>query len=205
MLKTVSLWSILTASLVVPSLANEAFVVRYFNDLTSLQADFEQTVTQQKNKEISDGILQIRKKNGRDATAGFYFNYTSPFEQKIISNGQKLWHYDVDLEQVVIKNLAIFEQDSPMFMIFNDQPLNAQFAIKTLKNEQKYRLTPKKKGDVEFIEIEFKRGNISNVYAKQANGTLSLTLSDVVINQTINPNVFTLKVPKGVDVIDETK
>jgi outer membrane lipoprotein carrier protein len=90
-------------------------------------------------------------------------------------------------------------------MIFNNQSLNAQFEIKTIKNESKYRLTPKRKGDVTYIEIEFSKGNISKVSAKQVNGSLDLKLSNVDINSNINNSVFTLKVPKGVDVIDETK
>ncbi|GAA5102191.1 outer membrane lipoprotein chaperone LolA [Wohlfahrtiimonas larvae] len=205
MLKKVSLLSALATVMFVPTFANEAFLVNYFNDLATIQADFEQTVIQQKNKEISSGELKIRKKTAKNSIAGFYFDYTMPFEQKLISDGKKLWHYDVDLEQVVIKNLANFEQDSPMFMIFNNQSLNTQFEIKTLKNESKYRLTPKKKGDISSIEIEFNKGNISKVSAKQTNGSLDLKLSNVKMNANINNSVFTLKVPKGVDVIDETK
>lgn len=205
MLKKVSLLSALATVMFVPALANETFLVNYFNDLSTIEADFEQTVVQQKNKETSSGELKIRKKTAKNSAAGFYFDYTMPFEQKIISDGKKLWHYDVDLEQVVIKKLANFEQDSPMFMIFNDRSLNQQFDIKTIKNESKYRLTPKKKGDVNYIEIEFSRGNISKVSAKQVNGSLDLKLSNVDVNPNINNSVFTLKVPKGVDVIDETK
>ncbi|WP_077928640.1 outer membrane lipoprotein chaperone LolA [Wohlfahrtiimonas populi] len=205
MLKKVSLLSALATVMFVPTFANETFLVNYFNDLSTIEADFEQTVVQQKKKEVSSGELKIRKKTAKNSTAGFYFDYTMPFEQKLISDGKKLWHYDVDLEQVVIKNLANFEQDSPMFMIFNNQSLNAQFEIKTIKNESKYRLTPKRKGDVNYIEIEFSKGNISKVSAKQVNGSLDLKLSNVDVNPNINNSVFTLKVPKGVDVIDETK
>lgn len=205
MLKKMSLLSALATVIFVPTFANETFLVNYFNDLSTIEADFEQTVVQQKKKEVSSGELKIRKKTAKNSTAGFYFDYTMPFEQKLISDGKKLWHYDVDLEQVVIKNLANFEQDSPMFMIFNNQSLNMQFEIKTIKNESKYRLTPKRKGDVTYIEIEFNKGNISKVSAKQVNGSLDLKLSNVDVNPNINNSVFTLKVPKGVDVIDETK
>lgn len=205
MLKKLGLWSFLVSSSLGMSFANETFVVNYFNQLSTIEANFQQEVVQQKSKELSSGDLKIRKKTAKDASAGFYFDYTEPFEQKIISDGQKLWHYDVDLEQVVIKRLANFEQDSPMFMIFNDQSLSSQFNIKTLKNESKYRLTPKLKGDVEYIDIEFVKGTIAKVSAKQVNGSLSLKLSDVKVNQPISASVFSLKVPKGVDVIDETK
>lgn len=205
MFKKMSLLSALATVMFMPTFANETFLVNYFNDLSTIEADFEQTVVQQKKKEVSSGELKIRKKTAKNSTAGFYFDYTMPFEQKLISDGKKLWHYDVDLEQVVIKNLANFEQDSPMFMIFNNQSLNAQFDIKTIKNESKYRLTPKRKGDVTYIEIEFSKGNISKVSAQQVNGSLDLKLSNVDINSNINNSVFTLKVPKGVDVIDETK
>lgn len=205
MLKKISLLGALATMMCVPTFANETFLVNYFKELSTIEADFEQTVVQQKNKEISSGELKIRKKTAKNSTAGFYFDYTMPFEQKLISDGKKLWHYDVDLEQVVIKNLANFEQDSPMFMIFNNQALNAQFDIKTIKNESKYRLTPKKKGDVNYIEIEFSKGKISKVSAQQVNGSLDLKLSNVNVNPNINNSVFTLKVPKSVDVIDETK
>ena len=205
MLKKISLLSVLVTTICMPVFANETFLLNYFDQLSTIEADFEQTVVQQKTKDVSSGELKIRKKTAKDPVAGFYFDYTEPFEQKLISNGQKLWHYDIDLEQVVIKNLAQFEQDSPMFMIFNNQSLNTQFDIKTIKNESKYQLTPKKKGDVNSIEIAFSKGNISKISAKQVNGSLDLKLSNVKINSNINSNIFSLKVPKGVDVIDETK
>ena len=205
MLKKLSLLGTLVAALSVPTFANETFLVNYFNNLSTLQANFEQTVTQQKTKEVSSGQLKIRKKTAKDSTAGFYFDYYMPFEQVLVSNGQKLWHYDIDLEQVVIKNLAQFEQNSPMFMIFNTQSLDALFDIKTLKNESSYRLTPKKKGDVNYIDIEFTKGDVSKVSAQQVNGSLELKLLNTIINQPINGNVFSLTIPKGVDVIDETK
>lgn len=205
MLKKISLLGILASSFIVSSFADEAFLVGYFNQLSTMEASFKQTVVQQKKKEISLGTLKIRKKTASNPSAGFYFDYTNPFAQKIISNGKKLWHFDVDLEQVVIKNLSAFEQDSPMFMIFSDQPLATKFDIKTMKNQSKYRLTPKKKGDVNYIEIEFVRGEISKVFAKQSNNSLELQLSNVQSNKNINADIFSFKAPKGVDVIDETK
>ncbi len=192
------------------ALANEQFVKNYFDNFISIQADFDQVVTQQKKKENSSGNLKIRKKTKLYLTPGFYFDYTKPFKQKIISDGAKLWHYDIDLQQVVIKKLAEFEKNSPLFIIFNDQPITDQFDIKTVSSERKYRLIPKKRSadtnDLEYIEIEFTKGQLSGVSAKQSSGSdLSLKFSNIVPNAAFPNDAFALTIPKGVDVIDETK
>lgn len=56
-----------------------------------------------------------------------------------------------------------------------------------------------------YIDIEFTKGDVSKVSAQQVNGSLELKLLNTIINQPINGNVFSLTIPKGVDVIDETK
>ena len=62
-----------------------------------LQASFTQTVYNKRGEETSKGQMWVAK------PGKFYWDYQSPNPQKIISNGKKVYHYDIDLEQISIR------------------------------------------------------------------------------------------------------
>ncbi|MDH5728971.1 MAG: outer membrane lipoprotein chaperone LolA, partial [Gammaproteobacteria bacterium] len=91
-----SLWSTLSPA---GDLISQAEA--YFDQLTSLQARFEQKVenSQLGGQDYRQGVLYI-KKPGR-----FRWDYEAPYEQQITSDGKKIWIYDKDLEQVTVRLL----------------------------------------------------------------------------------------------------
>src|SRR5580704_14348669 len=68
------------------------------NAIRSMTANFNQVV-KAKNREVSrsSGIMALERP-GR-----FRWQTKSPMEQLVVADGQKMWIYDVDLEQVTVK------------------------------------------------------------------------------------------------------
>ena len=72
----------------------------YLNGIESLEADFQQEIIDQDGVvlETSQGFLKIKKPNK------YRWVFFSPIEQEIVSNGDKIWIHDPELEQVVIRD-----------------------------------------------------------------------------------------------------
>ena len=72
----------------------------YLNGIESLEANFLQEITDQDGVvlETSQGFLKIKKPNK------YRWAYFSPMEQEIVSNGDKIWIHDPELEQVVVRD-----------------------------------------------------------------------------------------------------
>jgi outer membrane lipoprotein carrier protein len=51
-------------------------------------------------KKVSSGTFEFARPNR------FRFSYLKPFEQQIVSDGQKVWIYDADLNQVTVRKLG---------------------------------------------------------------------------------------------------
>ena len=73
----------------------------YFRDLKSLQADFTQTILDEQSRtlETSKGQMFMQKP-GR-----FRWDYRQPPSQLIVADGQRMWLYDKELQQVTVRRL----------------------------------------------------------------------------------------------------
>ncbi|ORU93289.1 MAG: outer membrane lipoprotein carrier protein LolA [Cycloclasticus sp. symbiont of Poecilosclerida sp. N] len=139
----------------------------------------------------------------------FRWNYITPYVQKIISNGSKLWVYDEDLEQVTIKHASQSIQSSPLAVILGSVSLSELFDIETLDNNdslQWLKLTPKTdSGGFDFINVGFRQGVMSQMVLKDSFGqTTHLLFTNVTVHTPIADEIFEFKVPNDADLFDET-
>ncbi|MCZ6486880.1 MAG: outer membrane lipoprotein chaperone LolA [Gammaproteobacteria bacterium] len=68
-------------------------------NLDNLTAEFKNSVRDDDKKIVqqSSGTLAIQR------PGKFSWIYTEPYEQQIIADGEELWIYDVDLDQVTVR------------------------------------------------------------------------------------------------------
>ena len=85
----------------------------FLEDLSSLKAPFEQTLLSQYGEELdkSSGMLYVQR------PGKFHWAYSQPYVQYLISDGNTLWIYDEDLEQVTIRDVASIIEDSPAALL----------------------------------------------------------------------------------------
>ena len=98
--KTFSLSSLVIGCLLMLSFPLQAASVTerlqsFFAEKGSMRADFVQTVQGAAfaQPEESRGTLQLQR------PGKFRWDYMQPYKQQIVGDGQRLWIYDVDLEQ----------------------------------------------------------------------------------------------------------
>lgn len=176
----------------------------FLDKFTRLHAEFTQIIVSENNvsSQSATGEFWVKK------PGQFRWNYTSPYVQKIVSNGLKVWFYDEDLEQVTIKNIANTVDTSPLSVILGGIPIEDIFTVEQLNKTDNLvwlKLVPKKETtSFESIEMGFKSGLLNKMNLHDQFGqTTRLLLSNVSINTPIDEALFEFSIPKGADVFEE--
>jgi outer membrane lipoprotein carrier protein len=175
------------------------------SNIKSMQANFSQRMIDGQNHSNiqAEGTMSIKK------PSFFKWQTTSPTNQDIISNGSKLWLYDGDLEQLVIRNVSNNIEQTPYLILLskNKDDLNKLFTVKK-DGTNSFILKPKQSDNmISNIVITFdKSDDLSslNITTSLHQYTL-INFSNVKTNTEINNKDFEFIAPKGTDTIDETK
>jgi outer membrane lipoprotein carrier protein len=137
----------------------------------------------------------------------FIWSYEKPYAQILQADGNKLYVYDKDLNQVTVRNLGGSLGASPAAILFGSNDLDKNFNLRDAGEKggiDWLELTPKSK-DTQFetVGIGFKDGNLQAMELHDVFGNVTLlTFSNIQKNPPINANTFKFTVPKGADVIN---
>lgn len=147
----------------------------------------------------------------------FSWHTALPFEQQLISNGQRLWLYDPDLEQVSIQTIDDNLQQTPALILSgNAEQLSANFEIvetsvegkadfDVKKNTQnrEFLLLPRQTDPVfERLILVFKGGVLSDLNVHDSLGQLTqFKLLNVIANTKMAAAQFEFEIPAGTEVI----
>jgi outer membrane lipoprotein carrier protein len=137
----------------------------------------------------------------------FWWQTEDPFAQLLVSNGDQLWIYDEDLEQVTVQKLDLQTTSTPALLLSgNSNDIGAEFNVVMQRGDQDlvfYRLTPKDPESLyQSLRINFKNNKLSEMQIEDAmHQKTSLTFSNVIINPPIDASIFEFKVPENVDVV----
>ncbi len=176
----------------------------FFSNMQSLKADFSQQVFGPRQELLQDSNGQvIVQRPGK-----FRWDYNKPFQQHIVADGEKLWLFDVDLEQISIKHQDATMANSPASLLSDAGQLDKQFDVLTVLRQGRdwFELIPKQSDSgFEALFILLDEGVISQMELKDSFGQLTrLRFENVQLNQHYGADTFRLNIPEGVDVIDET-
>ena len=183
----------------------EAFV----KSVKTGRADFTQVVTpparegQAPRTKTSTGTFEFSR------PGQFKFLYKKPFEQTIVADGQTLWLYDVDLNQVTERKQAQVLNSTPAALIASASDLKALQADFILKSEadkdglQWVTATPKSKdSQVQSVRIGFRAGALAVLEILDSFGQQSrMTFTGFVANVPLQAATFQFKPPTGADVV----
>ncbi|MFA5959309.1 MAG: outer membrane lipoprotein chaperone LolA [Tatlockia sp.] len=173
------------------------------NAMHSLTADFEQVVkTKQREISHASGTMALLRP-GR-----FRWETKEPMEQLVVADGQKIWIYDVDLEQVSVKAQ---EKDlggtAALFLSSYDNTVTRDFTVKKSETGERevFDLTSKSaKANFLRMKLIFTQNTLSGLEMFDQLGQHTIiTLTDIKANPTISTNVFEFKPPKGTDVVTQ--
>ena len=168
--------------------------------------------------EFSQSVIGRNGQAGKSTSGEFSFQrpgkfnwqIRKPFEQRIVSDGIKLFIYDTDLAQVSIRPLGDALASTPAALLFGPQALENLFDLKdeaSTDGHQWVSAIPKAK-DSSFtkIRIGFQEHWPAQMEISDALGqTTRLSLKNWRGIETVPDDAFSFVVPTGVDVIDATQ
>lgn len=169
------------------------------------QANFEQHSFDANGKALQQlqGRIVLQKPDQ------FYWQSGEPFPQQIISDGKTIWHYDEDLEQVVIQQYDEQLQHTPLLLILNHSDnIKANFELKKYhKKRQQERFTLSLKdsdNSIKTIELEFLKAQLVGLsFTDNMQQSTAISFSDIELNQAAEASLFEFEVPEGADVLHE--
>lgn len=173
--------------------------------LKGLDGDFVQQVytSQGKLKETSSGQVQL------SVPRLFRWEYTSPYPQLIVADGEKVWIYDPDLAQVTVRPQGLEEQSSPLAALFEPARLDAMFVVEESGSAgglSWLKLTPKEGREASFrsARLGFDDASLVKMEVVDAIGQRTeIEFAEWERNPGFAADTFKYTPPKGVDVIGE--
>lgn len=177
---------------------------RFYSTTQSMRAHFKQTVFDQKGRKLQEveGAMLLQRPNK------FRWDYEKPYEQQIISDGQQVFLYDLDLRQVTVKKLEKVLGTSPATLLAGGKDVENGFQLNVvpdLDGMQRIQAKPKQKDTgFQVVIIAFRLGQLAEMRMVDSFGqTTHIVFSEVEVNPALKTEQFLFKAPKGVDVVGE--
>jgi|GEM_PF-34566 len=138
----------------------------------------------------------------------FRWHTDAPLEQLLVSNGQTVWLYDPDLEQVTVQKLDERLTHTPALLLSGDvSKISENFEITQENTDEQSTFTLKpKSADSLFdsLRLSFRRGLISEMQLIDNSGQrTSIHFLDVKMNRVLVGTTFEFEIPPGTDVIEQ--
>ena len=163
---------------------------RFFEKVTTFKASFIQVVLDENllALEETSGLLWIARP-GR-----FRWDYESVHRQSIVADGEVLWLYDVELEQVTRRAQESAIGQTPAVLLSGGQQYRKDYNV-TILGRQVAEIQLGCEGEtLRLIQLLDELNQITRV-----------TLANVVENEPISDSVFRFIPPTGVDVISDVE
>jgi outer membrane lipoprotein carrier protein len=177
----------------------------FAREAKSGRAAFTQVVTSPDGakKKTSSGHFEFARPNR------FRFAYTKPFEQLIVADGEKLWIYDADLQQVSVRAMDKALGVTPAALLAGTS-LDKDFELRALPAAQGLdwvQATPRAKTDADNLQslrIGFKGRALAAIELVDGFGQRSLlSFDDLATNITQAAETFRFVPPKGAEVLTQ--
>lgn len=188
-------------------------LAQFMQKTRSGRAEFTQVVTspsrpgQAPRAKTSSGRFEFQR------PGKFRFDYRKPFVQTLVADGQTLWLFDVDLNQVTARQQSQVLGSTPAALLTASSDLQAlkadfQFAPEPDHDGLQWvRATPKKPdGQIVSVMVGLRAApagpELAALDVQDSLGQRSLlTFTGFEVNPALPASTFVFKAPAGVDVI----
>lgn len=179
-------------------------IKEYFQNIQSASADFHQVVTDKQGHKTQDvtGVMQLQKPNK------FRWDYNKPFVQQIIGDGEKIWLFDPELNQVTVRSFTKAAGSSPAALLAGGKEMERSFVIKdaSRKGALEWVLAVPKVGETGFerLFLGFKGDALMEMELHDSFGNrTAIQFINVVRNPKLSADLFKFTPPRDADVLGE--
>jgi outer membrane lipoprotein carrier protein len=193
----------------VASIADAATLDRlraFVRETQTARAQFTQTVVDRNGRPMksADGTFELSR------PGKFRWNVEKPYKQLVVGDGQRVWVYDEDLNQVIVRNVGDALGGTPAALLSGNQEVERAFAWSDLPASDGLEwlgATPLAK-DAAFTEIRigFDAKGLAALEIVDAFGQKSLVrFTNLERNPKFAPERFRFVPPKDADVVGDVK
>ncbi|WP_417549656.1 outer membrane lipoprotein chaperone LolA [Methylophaga sp.] len=176
----------------------------FVQEVSQLEADFQQTVIDTDGQVLEEATGQfLLSRPGK-----FRWDYDTPFPQQIVADGERIWFYDVDLEQITVKLQDEALAETPAGLLSGNTLPEAEYHIRELESEdqlQWVRLVPKESdNNYQTVALAFDDNGIREMLMVDSfDQRTRLVFSNIKINADLPASRFQFTAPEGVDVVGD--
>jgi len=176
----------------------------FLQSTQSVKADFEQKVSDRSGKPVqqSKGSFVLLRP-GR-----FRWTYAKPVDQLIVGDGQRVWIYDRDLNQVTVRRLSKALGSTPAALLAGSSDVEKAFDLSEAGSRDGLEWLEAKPKDreagFERIRMGFDTAGVRAMELTDNFGqTTVLRFTNLARNPQVDPGQFRFEPPKGADVLGE--
>lgn len=184
--------------------AARAELERFASGLDTFYATFEQRVLDRdgETQDASGGELWLSRPQL------FRWEYHGDFPEVIVADGERVWIYDVTLEQVTVKDQSSLANDSPLTLLTDISRLDEQFEVRELGEYEGMALLELRSitADSEFdrVLLGIEDGELRMMAMEDAFGLRTeITFKETDRNPTLEKGLFQFEPPEGTDVVGD--
>lgn len=169
----------------------------------TLKADFSQSA--------SGGIAMSGKSQGNmmiSRPGKFRWSITKPYQQLMVGDGTRIWLYDPELKQVIVRKSDKALGGSPAALLAGDNDVEQRFVLKPEGEHggAQWVIAEPKQNDTGFIRIRIGlAGNdLKGMILEDSFGQVTtLVFSNMVRNSDVPTSLFRFAPPAGADVLKQ--
>lgn len=174
--------------------------------IKTLHADFRQWVNDARQNALQDvtGTMWVSR------PGLFRWDTDDPFPQRIVVNDDKVWVYDIDLEQVTERSMGAEVGNTPALLLTGEPAqLTQHFLISAYRysenGEYRFELIPRGEDAMfELLRVHFREGVLVDMFLRDSLGqTTKIDFTNAELNEPVDAEIFKFTAPEGVDWVSD--
>jgi outer membrane lipoprotein carrier protein len=170
----------------------------------SAQARFSQVVVDRKGKRVQEASGQMQfQRPGR-----FRWEYEKPYSQLLVGDGQRIWIWDRDLNQVTVRRLDRALTGTPAALLAGSNEIEKAFTVTSqpVQDGLEWIEAVPKGNESSFasVRLGFAQDVLAAMELNDALGSRTLIRFEALErNPKLSPQLFRFTPPKGADVLED--
>ncbi|RLA01210.1 MAG: outer membrane lipoprotein carrier protein LolA [Gammaproteobacteria bacterium] len=195
---------LLPFSLIAAGSATEKLNI-FVQTVVTFKANFKQMVLDPDGKlmEEAEGKFALER------PGKFRWDYSQPYPQHIVADGERIWFYDVDLEQVTVKSQLEALVDTPATLLSGESMPEDKYILTDIPSEDGLlwvELVPKDvESNFQTVTLAFDQHGLRQMIMRDSfDQRTRLVFSQQEENTVLADDEFVFIPPEGIDVVGET-
>ena len=171
-------------------------------DITTISADILQLIIESDGGVLEETEIKMLLKRPDK----LYWETVSPFQELVVTNGQVLWNYQPDLEQVTIEDWDSDDSElAAQLLNGRTEKLSNDYYVAMINadDNKSFELSPKMSDSIyELVTVSFIDNVLDMIHLNGRNGEQTVwQFNNLVMNSLIENNSFEFEVPDDIEVV----